>query len=150
MRYSLIAIIICEKNISQVILFVKENTRLVIYAAPPDSFIGAQCNTDNSEITPIGTKGNVVCAENHFRTKRNYASDCRVRKRRATTDERLINSYGEWETRENKGKRKEKINLKYAEVCAIFDLVRQYVTMLIIEHHKLKRICSLNFKQNEK
>lgn len=65
---SLLVIIICE-NISQVILFVKENTRLVIYATPPDSFVRVQRNADNSEITPIGTKGNVVCAEKPFQNE---------------------------------------------------------------------------------
>lgn len=57
--------------------------RLVIYAAPPGEFCaGAQCNTDNSiRVTPVRT---VVCRSrrNHFRTKRNYTSVCRVRKRR--------------------------------------------------------------------
>lgn len=86
-----------EEYLARIIPFAKKSTTLVIYAAPLNSFVRVQCNADHSKITPIGIKGNVVCTKKHFRTKRNYASDCRVRKWQRTTDERLINSYREWE-----------------------------------------------------
>lgn len=68
----------------------------MIYTVSPNSFVEAQCNTDNSEITSIGTKSNVVCAEKPFQNEEELCVRLSGQKMAATTtDERLINSYGE-------------------------------------------------------
>lgn len=106
----------------------------MIYTGPPNNFVKVNVMLIIQKKTSIGTKSNVVCAEKPFQNEEELCVRLSGQKMATTTDERLINSYGECERMGNVRKQTKKEREDSFKTCtvlymlrAIFNLVGQCV-----------------------